>query len=886
MDSQEKAAPSSTDLPADIGLILVPIIQPKYSRELIDLALDMAASEEATVLVLLVSLGNVEEDAETIQAVEPIVQSYQDDGRPVQLISYGAGSISRGILDAAREHRADLILFGGRETSGRGVNFSTVAENVLPAAPCYVVLFRIGATHADRRLVVPIVAGEQSRAAAQLAIRLGRSMDRPVEAIYVRTGRTTNWDARGQIESALVGIAGQEDVKRTIAQSQDAVSGLLSRIEDDVMVVVGVSDRSEWQRWLRADLPMALIRRWRGPLLMVSPTSAPLTRGDRIRRWLSPTLTQFEQVEIEREAEASATTSLDYLVLIVVAAVLATFGLMLNSNAVIIGAMLVAPLMSPLIAFAVGMTLGKLDLVWRATIVLVQGIAGALLISFLIGWLSPTTIVTTEMASRGNPSLLDMGVALASGFIGAYATARKHIPSALAGVAIAAALMPPLATVGLGLAFGDFGLASGAALLFVTNIISIILAAWATFFWFGMRPSKKVDARRTRRTSAILVAIFVLVLAALLAQNANTIFSATIERTLRDSFNQSELVGYEVRQGTPLQVFATVRMPASVIPDTSEIIAAQNNLEEALGEPVELSVVIQPVVDASVAEADAEVEATIGRILNEELTDMTVLGFKFAIGNPTLVLAAVQTELAYGSEEFNEQVGASEAALAQELGLPVVLSILPLETYDSTEAVDATDQALSEAIEEVLIESLTCCEIVSFSFQVGNPFLVTVTVMTDMDPASDEFLAQVRATEDALSDALGWPVKLTVIVTQPSPTPTATETPFLPSATPTFTPTEEIQSPEPPTEEPPTEEPPTPTSEPPTATAEPPTEEPPTEEPPTPTSGPPTSTVEPPTEEPPTPQPTGPPTEELPTATSPPPTATPEATLTVPTPTP
>jgi uncharacterized hydrophobic protein (TIGR00271 family) len=868
VDSQEKA--TTTDLPADIELILIPIIQPKYSRELIDLALVTVDSEEARILVLLVSLGNAEEDAETIQAVEPIVQSYQEDGRPVQLITYGAGSISRGILDAAREHRADLILFGGRETSGRGVTFSTVAGNVIPAAPCYVVLYRIGPTHAGQRLVVPIIAGEQSRTATQLAIRLGRSMNRPVEAIYVRTGRTTTWDARGQMESALVGIPGEEDVKRTIATADDAVSGLLSRIDDEDMLVVGMSDRSEWERWLRADVPMALTRRWHGPLLMVSPTPAPLTRGEKVRRWLSPTLTQFEQVEIERGAEASATTSLDYLVLIVVSAVLATFGLMLNSNAVIIGAMLVAPLMSPLIAFAVGMTLGKLDLVWRATIVLIQGIAAALLISILIGWLSPTTIVTSEMAARGNPSLLDMGVALASGFIGAYATARKHIPSALAGVAIAAALMPPLTTVGLGLAFGDLGLASGATLLFVTNIISIILAAWATFFWFGMRPSKKVDARRTRRTSAILVAIFVIVLAALLAQNASTIFSATIERTLRDSFNQSELVAYEVRQGTPLQVFATVRMPAAIIPDNSEIIAAQENLEEALGEPVKLSVVIQPVVDASVAEADAEVEATIGRILDEQLTDMNVLGFRFEIGNPSLVLTAVKTELESASEAFNEQVRAAELALAQELGLPVILTILPLESYDSTEAVDATDKALSETIEEILVESLACCEIVSFSFQVGNPFLVTVTVMTDIDPSSDEFLAQIQTTEDALSIALGWPARLTVIVAQPSPTPTATETPFLPSATPTIAPTEEIQTPEPPTVEPPTAEPPTPTAEPPTPTAEPPTEE-----PPTPTSG-------PPTEEP----PTVPPTEELPTATLPPPTATPEATLPIPTPTP
>ena len=321
---------------------------------------------------------------------------------------------------------------------------------------------------------------------------------------------------------------------------------------------------------------------------------------------------------------------------------------------------------------------------------------------------------------------------------------------------------------------------------------------------------------------------------------------------------QSELVNYEVRQGTPLQVFATIRMPAGTIPDSSEIIDAQNNLEESLGEPVELSVIIQPVVDATVAQTDAEVEALIGQALDEQLADMNVIGFIFEIGNPTLVLAIVQTDLQSGSEEISEQTKAAEQAITRELGLPVALSIIIVESYDSTGAVDATDEALSETIEEILVESLTCCEILGFSFQVGNPFLITVSVTTDMDPAGDEFLAQIQAAENALSIALGWPVKLTVIVTQPTPTPTATEIPILPSATPTFEPTEELPTPGP-TAEPPTPEPTVgpPTLEPPTPepTAEPPTLEP-TAEP----------TAEPPTLEP---------TEEPPPVTEPAPTPTP-----------
>ena len=178
-------------------------------------------------------------------------------------------------------------------------------------------------------------------------------------------------------------------------------------------------------------------------MIVAAPSGATPDRGTlrRAGSWLTPTLTEFEKEEIEHSSEEAASVTLDYMVLIAVAAVLATLGLLLNSNAVIIGAMLVAPLMSPLIAFATGMTIGKLLLFRRAAVTLVVGVLGALLISWLIGVLSPTSIITSEMSSRGNPTLLDMGVALASGFIGAYATARKHIPSALAGVAIAAALM-------------------------------------------------------------------------------------------------------------------------------------------------------------------------------------------------------------------------------------------------------------------------------------------------------------------------------------------------------------------------------------------------------------------------------------------------------------
>ena len=183
----------------------------------------------------------------------------------------------------------------------------------------------------------------------------------------------------------------------------------------------------------------------------------------RLRSWLSPTVTQLEQDEIQYEAEANGAFSLDYIVLIVISCILATLGLLSNSSAVIIGAMLVAPLMSPLIAFAVGMATGRVTLITKSFSTLFRGILAALIVARIIGSISPTTIVTSEMLLRGNLTLIDIGVAFASGFIGAFASVRKNISAALAGVAIAAALMPPLATIALGWAFDNRPLAAGAS---------------------------------------------------------------------------------------------------------------------------------------------------------------------------------------------------------------------------------------------------------------------------------------------------------------------------------------------------------------------------------------------------------------------------------------
>ena len=165
-----------------------------------------------------------------------------------------------------------------------------------------------------------------------------------------------------------------------------------------------------------------------------------------------------------------------FLLLIILAAMIATLGLLQSSTAVVIGAMLVSPLMGPIMGLGFGLATIESNLIKRSLVTLAAGMAVAVLVAMLIIWLSPITDVTPELRARTQPTLLDLGVAVVGGIAGVYAIMRK-LSGVMVGVAIATALVPPLSTVGFGLVTGRFDFAMGAALLFLTNTLAIAFAA-------------------------------------------------------------------------------------------------------------------------------------------------------------------------------------------------------------------------------------------------------------------------------------------------------------------------------------------------------------------------------------------------------------------------
>ena len=176
-----------------------------------------------------------------------------------------------------------------------------------------------------------------------------------------------------------------------------------------------------------------------------------------------------------------------YWLLLLLAMGIATLGLVLNSTAVVIAAMLVSPLMGPILELSMGFAVGSPFLVLRAAIRVALSVVIVVASAALLTRVLPIHEVTTEIAARTSPTALDLLVAVFCALAAAYTTVRatSDMTSTAAGAAIGIALVPPLCTIGFGLGIGSREIARGAALLFTANISAILLFAVATFFLLG-----------------------------------------------------------------------------------------------------------------------------------------------------------------------------------------------------------------------------------------------------------------------------------------------------------------------------------------------------------------------------------------------------------------
>ena len=193
-----------------------------------------------------------------------------------------------------------------------------------------------------------------------------------------------------------------------------------------------------------------------------------------------------------------------YIVLSVGASLISTLGLLANSPAVVIGAMVVAPWIMPLRAATFAILLGEVRLLGRSLSTLLAGVATTTLLSLILGWLAGLPQFGTEVLTRTSPNLLDLGIALVAGGLATYAKLRSDAVSSLAGTAIAVALVPPVCVMGLLLSHQQWSDASGAGLLFATNLLGILTGGLVLMAW------KDSEFRHVLRRSRLSVASFTL----------------------------------------------------------------------------------------------------------------------------------------------------------------------------------------------------------------------------------------------------------------------------------------------------------------------------------------------------------------------------------------
>lgn len=218
--------------------------------------------------------------------------------------------------------------------------------------------------------------------------------------------------------------------------------------------------------------------------------------------------------EILAQVEKDAILDNNFILLVILSTIVAAIGLLENNLAVIVGAMVIAPLLGPNIAFSLGASLGEKKLVIESLKVLFVGFIIAILFSIGIGLAWPGDFNSVELMSRTDVAYSGTAIALASG-AAASLSLVSGTSSVLVGVMVAVALMPPAVTIGLMLSIAEYNLALGAALLLTVNIVCINLSAKLVFLFRGIKPRTWLDAHKAKQSRLLYIVIWIILLALL-----------------------------------------------------------------------------------------------------------------------------------------------------------------------------------------------------------------------------------------------------------------------------------------------------------------------------------------------------------------------------------
>jgi len=308
---------------------------------------------------------------------------------------------------------------------------------------------------------------------------------------------------------------GHADTIRSIAEQQEILECWIGHSDEETRCSMQLVIQPEKLQAVIDAVQSSLSgsENWR---ILIKPVEAIIPRSEQAEEKEKKHAGTRAREEIYTNVETGARLDTNYLLLVVFSTIVATIGLIEDNVAVVIGAMVIAPLLGPNIALAFGTALGDRVLITRALKTNLAGMLLALGLALLIGLLWPANIESRELMARTDVGLDGIVLALVSG-AAAILSLTTGLSSTLVGVMVAVAILPPTATLGLMVASGNYHLALGSGLLLAVNVVCVNLSAKLVLLWKGVKPRTWLERTKARQSMWAYISFWVIILLILVA---------------------------------------------------------------------------------------------------------------------------------------------------------------------------------------------------------------------------------------------------------------------------------------------------------------------------------------------------------------------------------
>lgn len=470
--------------------------------------------------------------------------------------------------------------------------------------------------------------------------------------------------------------------------------------------------------------------------------------------------------------------SLLYLMLLTSSVLVCTLGLLTNSTAIIIGGMLIAPLMWPLARLGYGIALRSPRHLYRGALLVMASVLIGSISAYVITSISPIKVINSEILARTTPTLMDLFIALAAGFVAAIAITQKKIADSLAGVAIAVSLMPPLCTAGIALSLREYSFSVGALLLFTVNAACITLVTTLVLVYTHYARTKEIHiAKKAAIFNLVVVLLLAIPLVQFLRNYSFEIRSYRVVTTEMENFIDqkdaaAEFENIEISQSDreTMSISADLLIPSDLAFTYEDNESLISRLEEQINKKVLLNLKIQSIIEP-ISKNQRESETMIENLRSQLSDELVKLEESFKINSISIAQAEVGWSItadilvAPDIAPTSSEVSTISDALAEKFDTPVDLNLtfVPRLTLRSSE--QTTSEEAKKIVERITSQAAVESQISSFTLaqKNGRNNVAYTIVANSVDPFSREYLELIKTS---LTTVVGQNLDLNVRILQ------------------------------------------------------------------------------------------------------------------------